>query len=577
MMERETDSGYYRKLIVPGIIAAAFVLRFLGLGAASLTLNETEAAFSALELFEKGHGAPFLYTLPTALIFRMFGDTEFTARLFPALMGVLLAVVPLLMRNQIGKRRALLLAFLFAVDPVLLFWSKRADALAPSMAFTGLAAAFFLNGRTAAAIGCMFAALCGGDRAVPALILSALCGAALIFAEKKDMRGFAPAAFPKKDMRITAGVLFLFVTLFGTLPGGIGSFFTGIIDGFRPAPAWAYPGAAAFLAAMIVYCGIPLLLFFMDCFGKRRILRLGVSCAGIVLFLLWRGISAMPWISAFLWSASADRILSAAESLRGRKNFAFWAACGTVAGAFAFFYFRLVEVFNQQNGNAPVQLRWNGMQQTLPLTRTEAAALLTLASVLIILLIVKILLGFSDSVQIRSGILCGLLTVCCWGLLTNIWNSGGFDRVGDHPAAFHTKNSLLLLNGDYSALTDTALPEVLDETIRKHGDSSNTDFGLDLITDDPLVAWMLRKQKGIRAAAGISAVPDGIELILDRPGISYADKGFMGTVLPYRAAVRWSRLSLIDWGKWLIFGDGPDFTDTPLTFWVRGDYVISND
>ena len=59
--------------VLPGIIIAALAcsLRLIGLGGASLSMNEAENALTAADLFAtNGSGAgQLLYELPTALLF----------------------------------------------------------------------------------------------------------------------------------------------------------------------------------------------------------------------------------------------------------------------------------------------------------------------------------------------------------------------------------------------------------------------------------------------------------------------------------------------------------------------------
>ena len=97
------------------VIFLAAALRLIGLGSSSLTMNEAENAMAALRLFQNGETSQLLYTLPTAVLFAMFGASEFTARLLPAVTGILLVLLPLCLKDKIGVRKALLLAFLFAV------------------------------------------------------------------------------------------------------------------------------------------------------------------------------------------------------------------------------------------------------------------------------------------------------------------------------------------------------------------------------------------------------------------------------------------------------------------------------
>ena len=68
------------------------------------------------------HG-PFLYTF-TAFIFSIFGDTDFTARLGAALFGIGITLVPLLLKEWLGKKGALLAALFMAISPVLMTRSR---------------------------------------------------------------------------------------------------------------------------------------------------------------------------------------------------------------------------------------------------------------------------------------------------------------------------------------------------------------------------------------------------------------------------------------------------------------------
>ena len=49
------------------VIILAAVLRLIGLGSSSLTMNEAENAMAALRLFQNGETSQLLYTLPTAV------------------------------------------------------------------------------------------------------------------------------------------------------------------------------------------------------------------------------------------------------------------------------------------------------------------------------------------------------------------------------------------------------------------------------------------------------------------------------------------------------------------------------
>ena len=154
-------------------------------------------------------------------------------------------------------------------------------------------------------------------------------------------------------------------------------------------------------------------------------------------------------------------------------------------------------------------------------------------------------------------------------------NTGGFDRIGDHPASPHLENSRNVLNGNYTSLTDSPLFMLIDELRTKHGDVKADNFGLDLITDDPLLDWQLRDQTGFRrSVAELTAAPDS-DVILARSDSSFSAYGYAGTVIQYEEQMHWERFSFTDWGRWLLFGDGTAAERNALTLWAKGDMVYS--
>ncbi len=68
------------------------------------------------------HG-PFLF-YSNALIYRILGDSDFTARLLPAVFGVLLIYLCLCLSPYIGKPGALCTAFFMAISPTMVYFSR---------------------------------------------------------------------------------------------------------------------------------------------------------------------------------------------------------------------------------------------------------------------------------------------------------------------------------------------------------------------------------------------------------------------------------------------------------------------
>lgn len=117
-----------------GIWAAVLVLglivRFIALGERAFHHDESQDAYFSYLFRQSGdyeynpllHG-PLRFYL-TALMYVLFGDSDFTARLAPALMGA--AMIPMCwgLRRQLGRVAALAAAILFAFGPSYLYFSR---------------------------------------------------------------------------------------------------------------------------------------------------------------------------------------------------------------------------------------------------------------------------------------------------------------------------------------------------------------------------------------------------------------------------------------------------------------------
>ena len=132
------------------LVLAALVLRLIDLDARPFHHDESQDAYFSWVLYTAGdyeyqpilHG-PFRFYL-TALAFSVLGDTDFTARLAPALMGTLLVVLPYGLRDQLGRAAALFAAGVLAVGPSYLYFSRfaREDIYVACLTLAMLVVAF---------------------------------------------------------------------------------------------------------------------------------------------------------------------------------------------------------------------------------------------------------------------------------------------------------------------------------------------------------------------------------------------------------------------------------------------------
>ncbi|MCX6995879.1 MAG: TIGR03663 family protein [Kiritimatiellaeota bacterium] len=112
------------------LLAVAFVSRFYGLGERALSHDESMHAWYSWAFATSGryahhpmtHG-PLLFHL-NALVFRLLGASDTTARLMPALAGVGVVAGLLFFQRWLGRTAAFLAAALAVLSPTLLFYSR---------------------------------------------------------------------------------------------------------------------------------------------------------------------------------------------------------------------------------------------------------------------------------------------------------------------------------------------------------------------------------------------------------------------------------------------------------------------
>jgi len=112
------------------IFVSAVLTRFWDLGSRALHHDESlHAWFSYNYAIGKGyqhdplmHG-PFLFHL-NALVYALFGATDASSRYGPALFGVILVMLPILLRPLIGRWGALICSFLLLISPSILYYSR---------------------------------------------------------------------------------------------------------------------------------------------------------------------------------------------------------------------------------------------------------------------------------------------------------------------------------------------------------------------------------------------------------------------------------------------------------------------
>ena len=118
------------KAIFGALVLLAAGLRFWDLGSRSMHHDESLHALYSWYLYTGAgyqhdplmHG-PFQFHA-TALIYFLFGDSDYTARILPAIMGTAAVAMPYFLRDRLGRTGALCAAALLALSPVMLYYSR---------------------------------------------------------------------------------------------------------------------------------------------------------------------------------------------------------------------------------------------------------------------------------------------------------------------------------------------------------------------------------------------------------------------------------------------------------------------
>lgn len=121
------------------ILAIALVTRFAGLGDRVMSHDESLHTYYSWRLYTEGdfqhtplmHG-PILFHA-TAFFYFVFGDSDFSARMYPAILGILMVMFPILYRRWLGRTGALLASIMILISPLLLFHHRYIREDTPSI------------------------------------------------------------------------------------------------------------------------------------------------------------------------------------------------------------------------------------------------------------------------------------------------------------------------------------------------------------------------------------------------------------------------------------------------------------
>lgn len=558
----------------------AIALRFIQLGAAPLTDSEATLALQALHLAQGKSEilAPQpAYILLTSLFFLVIESTNFMARVVPALVGSALVFAPYFFRDKLGARPALILAFLFAIDPGLVALSRQSNGTILAVAFLIFAWGLWINRREIAAGIFLGLALLSGPSVWSGVLtllltwvflrgmnLRPTADQAMALQQSQDVISNSPVSnslFANHDVRNTLLALLSTVllagTLFFTVPNGLSAVFASLPAYFT---GWVTPStstAARTLFTFIAYevLGISLAVFALVRgfrTGSKRIIRLSLWLGvALLLAVFYRQADELAWAILPLLALAAMEFSRAFDVYREEL---------VEAGVMVFVIFILmVYIWFNISGLA---LNPAAVPTTVPILGTvQDARAFVLYGLISILIVGFALVAFGWSMRMaRLGatwsfaIFFGLYSLgVAWGA-SGLRNPGGVELwLAESTRPLQAD----LLRASVDDISEFSMGHIDAQPVTIYGVSS------------PALEWLLR-DNDVTVVSTLDpqmAPPIVITTVMNDLGLPAA---YRGQDFTWRQTPQWAVVQNHDWVTWLVFRKLPLEPETIL-LWARDD------
>ncbi|MCS7011837.1 MAG: hypothetical protein N2049_08450 [Anaerolineales bacterium] len=555
-------------------LVLALGLRLLHLGVLPLSDVEAEWALQSLAIARGEHpavGPNPAYVHLTALLFALFGASNFWARFWPALSGALLVLAPWFVRYRIGRLPALVLAFGLALDPALNALARQAGGPMLAVTFLLFALVFWLDGRRSLAGAAFGLALLSGSAVWFGLTVAALArGLEFLLlrtvgktgegaeseAEEAGVELDATRLSERWRPLIWGAVSFLTLgTLFLLSPSGLAGFADSFLVYLRGLWTLSDVPLGRILLALPAYEFLPLVIgafaLLRAVFHRASLsLRLGVwALAGLLWTVVYAGhqTADLVWFVFPVW-ALASLEIGRYFDFGGRNLWLVAAAWGLVFVLGVIFWLAQARLTTVDFANPAFRWQWV-ILILVPLIGATAV----------------ILLGYGWLMEEAFlGGMWGLLTILVLytiGVTTGaaqIREPRTFElwypepRVGRLEVLLKVANELSVMNRGARA----ALPVTI------------------VGVDSPALRWLFRdwslKQTDVldpMAMPELLITPAGSELALPT--------AYRGALFVWREMGNWYQLSLQLWFKWFVYRQLP-VQQQDVVLWVRADLMLDS-
>ncbi len=567
------------------LIALGF--RFIQLGGAPLTDSEARLALQAFQLAQGE--SPLLapqsaYILFTSVFFAIIESTNFMARVVPALAGSALVFAPYFFREKLKPRPALILAFLFAIDPGLVALSRLSGGTMLAVTSLLFAWGMWINRRISAAGIFLGLALLSGPSVWSGLLILGLTWLFLKGMNPKPTTDQSPVSdspisdlqpieyrqseFPNSPVSNSPftnpqfllipllATLLLAGTLFLTAPSGLSAalaslpaYLTGWVT-----PATTTPGRTLLTFAAYEGLGISLaVLSLIRGFrtNSKRILRLSLWLGvALLLAVFYRQTDELAWAIIPLLTLAALELSRAFDMVREE-----YVEVGVVVTAIMILSAYIW--FNVSN----IALNPNQVPATVPVFGiVQNPRFFVLYGSLVILLMSIGLVAFGWSARTaRLGatwsavIFFGIYSLAAaWGA-SGLRSPGGVELWLSNPRPLHAD----LLRASVDDISEFSTGHIHSQPITIFGVAS------------PALEWLLRNNpvevvSTLDPQVAPPLVVTGLMNDLALPS-AYRGQDFI-----WRQTPQWETAQSADWLKWFVFRQLPVESES-IILWSRDD------
>jgi len=547
------------------LLALAF--RFIQLGASALTDSEAALALQALHIAQGG--SPLLdpqtaYILFTSILFAVIESTNFMARFIPALVGSALVFAPYLFRERINPRPALILAFLFAIDPGLVALSRQAGGTILAVTFLLFAWGMWVNRRAIpAGIFAGLALLSGTSLWAGLLAL----GLTWFFRRGMEAKPTADQSLIS-DSQITnyqlrpsllaiLSTLLFGGTLFFISPNGLSAWLSSLpvyLSGWV-SPAVMTPGRM--LLALFAYEPLGIFIATLSLIRgfrtrSKRILRLGLWLGvSLLLAVFYRQAIGLVWvIIPLLTLASLE--LARAMDIHSEERVEVGVVALAIMILLIYIWFNVSNIAVNPYNQIPAVLPIFGEVQN------PRYVVLYGASAILIVCIAMVGFGWSARTA-RLGMTWSFTIFLGFYSLAAAWGASGLKNV----------NGVELWTPDQKPLhADLLLASVneISEFSLGHVDSQPvTIMGI----DSPALEWALRNHQ-VEVVSTLDPQVAPPVVITPRMDALSLPSAYRGQDFTWRQTPMWGEIQNPDWWSWLVYRQLPKEDET-IILWARDD------